>query len=243
MPDEESKLPRFAATFDEDLLLGVGDDVPLSAKDDPARIAGIADEFKMGFDALAAVRRGVSIFGSARTPATDPDYIRARAIAAELGRNGYSIITGGGPGMMEAANRGAQDVGAISIGCNIKLPHEQVPNPYQDIRLTFEHFYVRKVMFVRYAHAFVIMPGGFGTMDELFEALTLAQTATIRHYPVALVGREFWGGLIDWLRERMLATGNIGEEDLALINICETPEDVLELVRAESQLLRSLTAW
>lgn len=243
MPDEESKLPRFAATFDEDLLLGVGDDVPLSAADDPERIAGIAEEFKMGFDALAGVQRGVSIFGSARTPATDPDYVRARAIAAELGRHGYSIITGGGPGMMEAANRGAQDVGATSIGCNIRLPHEQEPNPYQDICLTFEHFYVRKVMFVRYAQAFVIMPGGFGTMDELFEALTLAQTGTIRHYPVALVGQEFWGGMIDWLRERMLAAGNIGEEDLALINICETPEDVLGLVRAESQMLRSLTAW
>jgi len=243
VPDKESKLPRFAATFDEDLLLGVGDDVPLSAQDDPARIAGIVDEFKMGFDALAGVQRGISIFGSARTQATDPDYIRARAIAAELGRHGYSIITGGGPGMMEAANRGAQDVGATSIGCNIRLPHEQEPNPYQDICLTFEHFYVRKVMFVRYAQAFVIMPGGFGTLDELFEALTLAQTGTIRHYPVALVGREFWGGLIDWLRERMLAAGNIGEADLALINICETPTDVLELVRAEGQMLRSLTAW
>lgn len=243
MPDEESKLPHFAATFEADLLLGVGDDVPLSSKDDPARIAGITEEFKMGFEALADVQRGVSVFGSARTPETDPDYVRARAIAAELGRNGYSIITGGGPGMMEAANRGAQDVGATSIGCNIKLPHEQDPNPYQDISLTFEHFYVRKVMFVRYAQAFVIMPGGFGTLDEMFEALTLAQTGTIRHYPVALVGREYWGGLIDWLRERMLTAGNIGEEDLALINICETPEDVLELVRAESQMLRSLTAW
>ena len=243
MPDEESKLPRFAATFDEDLLLGVGDDVPLSAKDDPARIAGIVDEFKMGFDALAGVQRGVSIFGSARTPETDPDYIRARAIAAELGRNGYSVITGGGPGMMEAANRGAQDVGATSIGCNIKLPHEQKPNPYQDICITFEHFYVRKVMFVRYAQAFVVMPGGFGTMDELFEALTLAQTGTIRHYPVALVGEEYWGGLVDWLRERMVDGGNIAESDLRLINICETPQDVLELVRAESAMLRSLTAW
>jgi uncharacterized protein (TIGR00730 family) len=174
---------------------------------------------------------------------TDPDYIRARAIAAELGRNGYSVITGGGPGMMEAANRGAQDVGAVSIGCNIKLPHEQDPNPYQDICLTFEHFYVRKVMFVRYSQAFVVMPGGFGTMDELFEALTLSQTGTIRHYPVALVGKEYWGGLIDWLRARMLEDGNIGEEDLSLINICESPEDVLELVGAEREMLRSLTAW
>ncbi|MGK2878355.1 MAG: TIGR00730 family Rossman fold protein [Solirubrobacterales bacterium] len=243
MPEDESDLPRFAATFDEDLLLGVGADVPLSAADDPARIASIAAEFKMGFEALAGVQRGVSIFGSARTPATDPDYIRARAIAAELGRNGYSVITGGGPGTMEAANRGAQDVGATSIGCNIRLPREQQPNPYQDIRLTFEHFYVRKVMFVRYAQAFVVMPGGYGTMDELFEALTLAQTGTIRHYPVALVGKEHWGGLIDWLRERMLADGNIDARDLGLINICETPIDVLELVRAESAMLRSLTAW
>jgi uncharacterized protein (TIGR00730 family) len=243
VPRDESKLPRFAATFDEDLLLGVGEDVPLSAKDDPERIAEITAEFKMGFEALAEVKRAVSIFGSARTPVTDPDYIRARAIAAELGRHGYSVITGGGPGMMEAANRGARDVGALSIGCNIKLPHEQDPNPYQDISLTFEHFYVRKVMFVRYAQAFVVMPGGFGTMDELFEALTLSQTGTIRHYPVALVGQEYWGGLIDWLRRRMLEDGNIDEQDLALINICETPADVLELLGAEREILRSLTAW
>jgi uncharacterized protein (TIGR00730 family) len=243
VPNDESNLPRFASTPSEELLLGVGADVPLSAKDDPARIAGITREFEMGFDALKDVQRGVSIFGSARTPVTDPDYIRARAIAAELGRNGYSIITGGGPGMMEAANRGAQDVGATSIGCNIKLPHEQDPNPYQDICLTFEHFYVRKVMFVRYSQAFVVMPGGFGTMDELFEALTLSQTGTIKHYPVALVGKDYWGGLIDWLRAQMLSDGNIGEDDLQLINICETPEDVLELVSAESAMLRSLTAW
>ncbi|MBJ7355189.1 MAG: TIGR00730 family Rossman fold protein [Thermoleophilaceae bacterium] len=243
MADDESKLPRFAATFDEDLLLGVGEDVPLTAEDDPRRIASIAAEFKMGFEALSGVRRAVSIFGSARTPPTDPDYIRARAVAAELGRNGYSVITGGGPGMMEAANRGAQDVGATSIGCNIKLPREQKPNAYQDISLTFEHFYARKVMFVRYAQAFVIMPGGFGTLDELFEALTLSQTGTIKHYPVALVGQEFWGGMIDWLRERMLGNGNIGEADLSMINVCETPEDVLELVKSESQMLRSLTAW
>jgi uncharacterized protein (TIGR00730 family) len=243
VPHDKSKLPLFASTVSEDLLLGVGADVPLSAEEDPERIAGIVEEFKMGFEALAGVQRGVSIFGSARTPSTDPDYIRARAIAAELGRNGYAVITGGGPGMMEAANRGAQDVGATSIGCNIKLPHEQDPNPYQDICLTFEHFYVRKVMFVRYAQAFVVMPGGFGTMDELFEALTLSQTGTIRHYPVALVGKEYWGGLIDWLRARMLEDGNIDERDLRLINICETPEDVLELVRAEGAALRSLTAW
>jgi uncharacterized protein (TIGR00730 family) len=243
MPQDESNLPRFAATPSEELLLGVGADVPLTAQDDPRRIAEITAEFKMGFEALAGLQRGVSIFGSARTPQTDPDYIRARAVAAELGRNGYSVITGGGPGMMEAANRGAQDVGATSVGCNIRLPHEQAPNPYQDICLTFDHFYVRKVMFVRYAQAFVVMPGGFGTMDELFEALTLAQTGTIKHYPVALVGQEYWGGLVDWLRARMLEDGNIGEEDLGLINICETPEDVLELVRAEGAMLRSLTAW
>jgi uncharacterized protein (TIGR00730 family) len=243
VPQDESKLPPFASTPSEELLLGVGEDVPLTAQDDPERIAAITAEFKMGFEALAGVQRAVSIFGSARTPATDPDYIRARAIAAELGRNGYAVITGGGPGMMEAANRGAQDVGATSIGCNIRLPHEQDPNPYQDICLTFDHFYVRKVMFVRYAQAFVVMPGGFGTMDELFEALTLAQTATIKHYPVALVGKEYWGGLIDWLRARMLKDGNIGEQDLSLINICETPEDVLELVGAEREMLRSLTAW
>ncbi len=243
MPEQDPKLPPFASTFDEELLLGVGADVPLSAADDDERIARISAEFRMGFSALAGIDRAVSIFGSARTAPDDPEYFRAREIARTLGEAGYAIITGGGPGMMEAANRGARDAGVTSIGCNIELPHEQKPNAYQDICLTFEHFFVRKVMFVRYAHAFVVMPGGFGTLDELFEALTLSQTGKIRHFPVALVGNDYWDGMFDWLRDRMLAEGKIDERDLGLIRVCDDAREVRALVTEESERLRALTAW
>jgi uncharacterized protein (TIGR00730 family) len=243
MSSDQTPLPPFASTFDEALLAGIGPDVPIDASTDPQRIVEIAAEFRMGFEALAGLGRAVSIFGSARTPVDDQYYVLARAVAAELGRADYSVITGGGPGIMEAANRGAQDVGAVSVGCNIELPFEQAPNPYQDICLSFKHFYARKVMFVRYAQAFVVLPGGFGTMDELFEALTLAQTQTIRHYPTILVGSDYWQGLVDWLRERMLAAGNIDERDIELMHVVDSPDEVRELVIAESELLRSMTAW
>lgn len=243
MSEDRPDLPPFASTLDEELLLGVGPDVPLGPESDEARIAGIAAELRMGFDALKDVQRGVSIFGSARTSPDDPDYFLAREVARTLGSAGWSIITGGGPGMMEAANRGARDVGALSVGCNIKLPHEQKPNDYQDICLTFDHFFVRKVMFVRYAQGFVVMPGGFGTLDELFEALTLAQTGTIHHFPVALVGGAYWHGMFEWLRERMLAEGKIDQRDLELIRVCDDPREVLALLTQEGEQLRSLTAW
>jgi uncharacterized protein (TIGR00730 family) len=241
--ESRPNLPRFASTFDEDLLLGVGADVPLSADDDEQRIAVIAEEFRMGFSALAGIDRAVSVFGSARTPETDPEYHLAREVGRTLGKAGYAIITGGGPGLMEAANRGARDVGAVSIGCNIELPHEQQPNPYQDISLTFKHFFVRKVMFVRYARGFVVMPGGFGTLDELFEALTLSQTATIHHFPVALVGNAYWDGMFDWLRGRMLAEGKIDKADLDLIRVCDDVREVRALINEEGERLRSLTVW
>lgn len=243
MPSDRSKLPLFASTFDEDLLLGVGADVPLGPEHDEERIERITEEFRSGFAALAGVERAVSIFGSARTPESDPSYHLAREVAKKLGKAGYAIITGGGPGMMEAANRGAQDVGALSIGCNIELPHEQAPNPYLDISLTFEHFFVRKVMFVRYAQAFVVMPGGFGTLDELFEALTLSQTGKIRHFPVALVGDGYWDPMMSWLREQMIARGTIDAEDLSLIRVCDDPREVVALVTEQRERLRSLTAW
>jgi uncharacterized protein (TIGR00730 family) len=243
MAADEHKLPLFASTFDEDLLMGVGADVPLDPGDDPRRIAAITEEFKMGFEALKDVKRAVSIFGSARTPEGSPGYDQARKVASSLGLAGYSIITGGGPGMMEAANRGARDVGAQSIGVNIVLPHEQDPNPYQDISITFEHFFVRKVMFVRYAQAYVVMPGGFGTIDEMFEALTLSQTGKIRHFPVILVDSSYWSGLVDWLRNEMLRNANIGAGDIEMLHVCDTPAEVNEIVMAESAALRSLTVW
>jgi uncharacterized protein (TIGR00730 family) len=195
-------------------------------------LRGIDEEFARGFSALAGVRRAVTIFGSARTPVDHPDYELVRAVARELGAAGYGIITGGGPGLMEAANRGARDAGALSVGANIKLPHEQRLNPYLDIALQFDHFFARKVMFVRYATAFVVCPGGFGTLDELFEALTLIQTGRITSFPVVLLGRGEWDGMLEWLRVRALADGRIGPEDLAYLQPADGPADVLRIVTA-----------
>ena len=184
----------------------------------------------MGFRDLAGVRCGVAMFGSARTPPGHPDYELARETGRALGAAGYSVITGGGPGLMEAANRGARDAGALSVGLNIELPHEQHPNPYLDVSLRFRHFFVRKIMFVRYAGAFVVLPGGFGTMDELFEALTLIQTGKIDHFPVLLMRSSYWEGLMSWLRGSMLADGFIGAGDPGLIEVVEEPAEVVAAV-------------
>jgi uncharacterized protein (TIGR00730 family) len=217
-------------TFDEELLQWLGDEPPGQRAGDAGRVREIAAELARGFDALAGIGPAVTIFGSARTRADHPHYALVREVAAELGRAGYAIITGGGAGLMEAANRGARDVGAISIGCNIELPHEQSFNRYLDVALRFRHFFARKVMFVRYACAFVIGPGGFGTLDELFEALTLIQTETIRHFPVVLLGPGEWDGLIEWLRARALAEGRITRRDLAGLQTCRDPREVVGLV-------------
>jgi uncharacterized protein (TIGR00730 family) len=217
-------------TLDEELLLWLGDEPQAVREADAERIRYIAAEFAQGFAALADVGAAVSVFGSARTPRDHPSYALARTLGAALGRAGYAVITGGGPGLMEAVNRGARDAGALSIGCNIALPHEQELNSYLDIALRFEHFFVRKVMFVRYASAFVVCPGGYGTLDELFELLTLIQTATIRHTPVALIGRDDWEGLIDWLRASPLADGRISARDLELIELVRTPEQACEII-------------
>jgi uncharacterized protein (TIGR00730 family) len=171
----------------------------------------------------------VTIFGSARTPREHPHYALVREIAAELGRAGFAIITGGGPGLMEAANRGARDAGAISVGCNIILPHEQRQNEYVDIGLRFRHFFARKVMFVRYACAFVIGPGGFGTLDELFEALTLIQTSTIEHFPVILAGEGEWEGLLVWLRTHALAQARLAPADLDELRLLSDPAEIARL--------------
>ena len=186
----------------------------------------------MGFDALAGVGAAASFFGSARTRLDDPDYLLARETAKMVGESGMAVITGGGPGLMEAANRGAQDAGALSVGLNIELPFEQGGNPYCDIALDFHYFFVRKIMFVRYASGFVVFPGGFGTMDELWEALTLIQTDKIRQFPVALVGSSYWRGLVDWVGDRMVAEGNIAAEDLDLWTLTDDPAEVLDLLQA-----------
>jgi uncharacterized protein (TIGR00730 family) len=217
-------------TLDEELLLWLGDE-PLALQGvDAERIRDISAEFALGFDRLAQIGPAVTVFGSARTPEAHPHYELIRRVSAALGSAGYAIITGGGPGLMEAANRGARDAGAISVGCNIELPDEQGDNGYLDISLRFRHFFARKVMFVRYASAFVIGPGGFGTLDELFEALTLIQTRTIRDFPVILVGADEWDGLLDWLRERALAEHRIDHRDLHGLQPVTDPEEVVRIV-------------
>lgn len=231
-PIEQTDQDGDTQTFDEELLLWLGDEPPEVRAADSERIRDVAAELASGFDTFAEVGRAVTVFGSARTPPQHPDYEMARAVGACLGHAGYAVITGGGPGIMEAANRGARDAGALSIGCNIELPHEQALNPYVDIGLRFRHFFARKVMFVRYASAFVICPGGYGTLDELFECLTLIQTQTIRHFPVILLGDGEWDGLLQWLRARALADGRIDAEDLEVMHQVSEPSQVCAIVDA-----------
>jgi len=204
---------------------------------DPWRVFRIMGEFVEGFDELATLSRGIAIFGSARTKPDDPDYHAAQETGALLAAKGFAVITGGGPGIMEAANRGAFDAGGLSIGCNIELPFEQKPNAYQTLSLTFKYFFVRKMMFVKYSLAFVIFPGGFGTFDELFEALTLIQTKKIRNFPIVLFGTQYWSGMLDWLRAVVLPGGKISEHDMDIFHITDSPAEVVEIVtRSQSSL-------
>ncbi len=199
---------------------------------DSWRMFRIMGEFVEGFDALSTVEApGVTIYGSARTKADHPWYLLTVEIAKELARSGYAIITGGGPGIMEAANKGAAEGGGVSIGLNISLPHEQEPNPYANFPLHFKYFFVRKVMFMKYSMAFICMPGGFGSMDELFESLTLIQTKRIKPFPIVLVGSEFWSGLDNWLKESLVGNGTIAEEDLQLYKIIDDPSEVVKYIK------------
>jgi uncharacterized protein (TIGR00730 family) len=194
---------------------------------DPWRVLRIVSEFVEGFDALATIPPAVSVFGSARISQDDPMYAAAREVGAELARAGLAVITGGGPGAMEAANRGCKEAGGLSIGCNIELPFEQAMNPYVDLGIDFRYFFVRKMMFVKYAEAFVVFPGGFGTLDELFESLTLIQTGKVQHFPVVLYGSHYWKGLIDWFQDPVLAEGKISSDDLGLFHVCDDPAEVV----------------
>ena len=196
------------------------------------KVFQIMAEFVEGFERLAPVWPSVSIFGSARTPETSPDYEKAEEIARLLSDSGFSVVSGGGPGIMEAANKGAFAGGAPSVGLNIQLPHEQAANAYQDISLNFRHFFSRKVMFVKYASAYVVLPGGFGTLDELAEILTLVQTGKTRKIPIILVNGAFWRGLLDWFRDTLCEAGTIAPEDLDLVHICEDPQGVLDAIFA-----------
>jgi uncharacterized protein (TIGR00730 family) len=197
---------------------------------DPWRVFRIMGEFVEGFDNLARIGPAVTIFGSARTPADHPEYAAAQEMARLLGEAGFCIITGGGPGIMEAANRGAREAGVLSIGCNIELPFEQGTNPYVDVAINFRYFFVRKTMFVKYAEAFVIFPGGFGTLDELFEAMTLIQTGKVRDFPVILFGTEYWKGLTEWIRTTLLREGKISPDDVDLVTVTDSPEEAVRVI-------------
>jgi uncharacterized protein (TIGR00730 family) len=221
--------PRHPSSSDEELLEAETSAI-LAELTDAQRLLRIQDELRNGFQALGRIGKAVSIFGSARTSRDDPRYEQARDLARRLGHEGFSIITGGGPGIMEAANRGARDAGVPSVGLGIELPHEQGMNEYVDLALNFHYFFTRKVMFVRYASGFVVFPGGFGTMDELFEAATLRQTGKIRYFPVVLVDTEYWSGLTRWIRDSMLRDGYIGPEDLEALEVCDDPDRVIEIV-------------
>lgn len=197
---------------------------------DPWRVLRILGEFVEGFETLATTQKAVSIFGSARVRPGHPQYQAAVDVARLLGEAGYAIITGGGPGIMEAGNRGAQQAGAPSIGLNIELPFEQGSNRFVEIPVDFHYFFVRKTMFVKYAQGFVIFPGGFGTMDELFEALTLIQTGKIENFPVVLFDSHYWNGLLTWIREVMLAEGKISPADLDLMMVTDSPQEAVEFI-------------
>ena len=223
--------PRDPTSPDEELLEAETLTI-LSELDDDARIERIGGELERGFEALANVGKAVSIFGSARTGPGDPFYAQARELARRLGEDGFAILTGGGPGIMEAASQGARDAGVLSIGLGIDLPHEERMNPSVDVPLEFHYFFTRKVMFVRYASAFVVFPGGFGTLDELFEAATLRQTEKIRHFPIVLFGSAYWSGLVDWLRDPVLAEGKVSPADVEMFEVTDDADRVLEVVRA-----------
>ena len=235
MADEKQKTHPPGTTQDEQLLESPRPDE--FTHTDTWRVFRIMGEFVEGFDELATLNRGISIFGSARSKPDDPDYKAAQETAALLAKEGFAVITGGGPGIMEAANRGAFEAGGLSIGCNIELPFEQRPNPYQTRSLTFKYFFVRKMMFVKYSLGFVIFPGGFGTFDELFEALTLIQTKKIRDFPVVLFGSSYWSGLLNWIRDVVLVDGKIGDHDLKLFHVTDSPEEVVKIVTSSQSAL------
>lgn len=216
-------------TTDQRLLQGEGAADWVHA--DPWRVLRIQAEFVEGFGTLAELGPAVSVFGSARTPRDHPMYAAARELGSALARAGYATITGGGPGIMEAANRGAVDEGGVSVGLGIELPHEDELNRYVTLGINFRYFFVRKVMFLKYAQGFVVMPGGFGTLDELFEAITLVQTRKMTSFPVVLFGSDYWSGLLDWLRTSLLEDGSyIGEQDLARLHVTDTVAEAVAII-------------
>jgi uncharacterized protein (TIGR00730 family) len=222
-------MARAPASRDEDIIQADSPAVAALVHDEE-RLALVHDELVMGFEALSGLGPAVSIWGSARVPEGDPEYELARSVARALGQRGLAVITGGGPGLMEAANRGARDAGVRSVGLRIELPFEQGMNAYVDLPLHFHYFFTRKLMFVRYACAFVALPGGFGTLDELFEVVTLIQTRRVRDFPVVLFGSDYWAGMLDWVRGRMAAEGKIAAADLEILQVSDEPDEVASIV-------------
>ena len=212
---------------DEELLAALADEA-----EDPARMERIATEIGAGFLLLSGrIGKAVVVFGSARPGQDDPRYAAARILGSRLAAAGFAVITGGGPGLMEATNRGAVEAGGTSVGLGIELPHEQSLNPYLDVSMTFRYFFARKLMFIRYASAFIVLPGGFGTLDELFEALTLVQTGKIHEFPVVLLGTDHWSGLTDWIQEHLQAQGFITPEDIGLLRVTDDIDEAIELIQ------------
>jgi uncharacterized protein (TIGR00730 family) len=205
---------------------------------DPWRVLRIQAEFVEGFGALAELGPAVSVFGSARTKADSPTYALGRVIGRTLVEAGYAVITGGGPGAMEAANRGACEAGGVSVGLGIELPFEQGMNDWVDLGVNFRYFFARKTMFVKYARGFIVLPGGFGTLDELFEALTLVQTRKVTSFPVVLMGTEYWGGLVDWIRGRLLADGMVAQADMRLFSVTDDPDEAVRIVQHADEARR-----
>jgi len=247
-------LPQAGTGYRKGPVLLRGDQIPRQTTDqrlldtggsadwvhsDPWRVMRIQSEFVEGFGALAEVGPAVSVFGSARTKPDHPDYALAEDVGRRLVDEGFAVITGGGPGIMEAANKGASEAGGLSVGLGIELPIEQGMNRYVNLGVNFRYFFARKTMFVKYAQGFVVLPGGFGTFDELFEALTLVQTHKITEFPVALVGTDYWSGLIDWARDAVVGRGMISAHDLDLVHLCDDPAEAVEYVCARGAELRA----
>ena len=247
MSEQPSASPRHPLTEDEQLLIPP-QSVPVERRasftsTDPWRVLRIMGEFVEGFDTLSDVRNAVTIFGSARTTEDDAYYQAARETSRLLAQEGFAIITGGGPGIMEAANRGAVEANGLSIGCNIELPFEQGTNRWVQRSINFRYFFVRKTMFVKYSTAFITFPGGYGTMDELFEALTLVQTGKVKQFPVVLFGRQYWTGLADWLRDRVAGENKIAKDDLNLFLVTDDPKEALGwIVEARERRTRAFRA-
>jgi uncharacterized protein (TIGR00730 family) len=235
LPDPARDRGRLPATSDEEIIYG-GLPSVLPEYSEGERLERIERELSRGFEKLSGIGAAVCVFGSARTPEGSPEYELARDLGRTLGDAGFAVITGGGPGAMEGANRGAQDAGALSVGLNIELPHEQALNPYVDLGIEFHYFFIRKLMFVRYSDAFVCLPGGFGTLDELFEILLLIQTGKAVQHPVVLEDSAFWGGLVEWVRSYPQARGMLTSEDLAKAELADGAEEVMTRLRSGFEL-------